>query len=233
MKETDIIEKIRIKIDEKEVLRYLGYPKDINCESLLNIKQVIKKEIGFTYSLLNCRGIYQFIKIKSISDDGLVFTSQDFYFSVNRKILDILHNAEYLMLAVVTIGSELEDSIQEKFRKNQFSEAVVVDALGTVAVKTAGQWLNHFIEQTYLQDGLRFTRYFEPGSGDWGLKEQKTIFKVLRPQKIGVTLNSSFMMYPAKSLSWVRGAGHNLFDSYRDEFSCEYCLLENCRFRKK
>lgn len=233
MKEKDIIKKIRIKIDEKEVLRYLGYPKDINCESFSNIKKVIKKEIGFTYSLLNSRGIYRFVIIKSISKNGVIFTSQGFYFAVNRKILDILQNAEFLLLAVVTIGPELEKKVQEKFRKKQLCEAVVLDALGTVAVKTVGQWLNHFIERTYIQDGLNFSRYFEPGSGDWSLQEQEKIFKVLKPQKIGVTLNSSYMMSPAKSLSWIRGAGHKLLNSYRDEFSCDYCLLENCRFRKK
>jgi hypothetical protein len=80
---------------------------------------------------------------------------------------------------------------------------------------------------------LKFSRYFEPGSGDWDIQQQKKIFNILKPEKIGVRLSPSFMMYPAKSLSWMRGSGHNLINSYRDEFSCQYCMLADCPFRKQ
>jgi hypothetical protein len=93
--------------------------------------------------------------------------------------------------------------------------------------------LNHFIEEKNKQKGFQLSRYFEPGSNDWDIQEQKQVFTILQPERIGVTLNSSCMMQPAKSLSWIRGMGHNLVHSYRDEFSCEYCLLLNCSFRKK
>jgi hypothetical protein len=123
--------------------------------------------------------------------------------------------------------------VKEKFNEKNYIKAMALDAAGTVAVKTVGKWLNHFIEEKNSQVGLKFSRYFEPGSGDWEIREQKQIFNILKPEKIGVTLSSSFMMYPSKSLSWIRGAGHNLINSYRDEFSCQYCLLSDCPFRKQ
>ena len=152
---------------------------------------------------------------------------------VNKKMIDLLKNAEYLILMVVTIGLETEKAVKEKFQQGNHARAMVLDAAGTVAVKTAGQWLNHFIKEKYSQFGLKFSRYFEPGSGDWDIREQKQIFEILKPERIGITLNPSFMMSPAKSLSCIRGAGFNLINSYRDEFFCQYCILDHCQFRKK
>ena len=54
---------------------------------------------------------------------------------VNKEIIDLLKNAEYLILSVVTIGPKIEKAVKEKFRQNQYIRAMVLDAAGTVAVK--------------------------------------------------------------------------------------------------
>lgn len=233
MENTKIINQIKIKISEQEVLRYLGYGKKPIHDIHSDIKRIIKKEIAQIYSLIDCKGVYQLQKITSISAVGMISTKQGYTFFVDEKVIDLLKNAEHLLFAIVTIGTEIEKTVKERFGQNQYIEAMVLDAAGTVAVKTVGQWLNHFIEQKSYQDEFKLSRYFEPGSGDWDIREQKKIFQILKPERIGVTLSPSFMMHPAKSLSWIRGMGHNLIDSYRDEFSCRYCLLDHCPFRKR
>lgn len=234
MKKTEqIIDKIKIRISEQEVFRYLGYQKNSINTINEDIEKVITEEIEETYPLLENKGLYQFLDISSISENGIIITEQKHTFRVNNEIVSLLKNAEYLLLAVVTIGIGIESSVQEKFYNNDYMRAMALDAAGTVAVKTVGKWLNNFIQERNSQNGLRFSRYFEPGSGDWKIQEQKQIFNMLKPEKIGVKLSSSYMMYPSKSLSWIRGAGHNLVNSYRDEFSCQYCLLTNCPFRKQ
>jgi cobalamin-dependent methionine synthase I len=232
MEKRKIINQIKIKIAEQEVLRYLGYPQKLIHGISADIKKIVREEIEQAYSLLESRGIYQFLDISSVSANGIIMIKQGYRFTVNKKIIDLLKNAEYLLLMVVTIGLETEKAVKEKFQHGNHIRAMVLDAAGTVAVKTAGQWLNHFIEENNSREGLKFSRYFEPGSGDWDIREQKQIFEILKPERIGITLNPSFMMNPAKSLSWIRGSGHNLINSYRDEFSCQYCLLTNCPFRK-
>ena len=233
MDKRKIINKIKIKIAEQEVLRYLGYPQDLIHEISTDIKKIVREEIEQAYPLLESRGLYQFLDIISISENGIIVIEQDHKFKVSKKMIDLLKNAEYLLLMVVTIGLETEKVVKEKFQQGNHVRAMVLDAAGTVAVKTAGQWLNHFIEEENSREGLKFSRYFEPGSGDWDIREQKQIFEILKPERIGITLNPSFMMNPTKSLSWIRGAGFNLINSYRDEFSCQYCMLINCIFRKK
>jgi len=233
MEKRKIINHIKIKIAEQQVLRYLGYPQDLIHEISTDIKKIVREEIEQAYPLLECRGIYQFLDISLVSANGFIMTKQGYQFMVNKKMIDLLKNAEYLLLMVATIGLETEKAVKEKFQQGNHVSAMVLDAAGTVAVKTAGQWLNHFIEENGSREGLKFSRYFEPGSGDWDQREQKQIFEILKPERIGIKLNPSFMMNPTKSLSWIRGVGHHLINTYRDEFSCQYCMLNNCPFRKK
>ena len=233
MEKTKIIKAINIKIIEQEVLRYLGYQKNLFSKINLDIKRIIHNEIDQIYSLMNGKGIYRIIKISSISQNGITLIDHHYKFLINPNIIYLLNNAKYLVLAVVTIGPVIEKAVKERFAQNMFVRAMALDAAGTVAVKTVGQWLNHFIEQESFSEGYKLTRYFEPGSGDWDISEQKKIFQILKPEKIGVTLNDSYMMHPAKSLSWIRGMGHNLIHSDLKGFSCNYCMLDHCQFRKK
>ena len=59
---------------------------------------------------------------------------------------------------------------------------MVLDAIGTVAVKTAGQWLNHFLEEEIKDNGFQFSRYFEPGqeTGTYQNKRKYLVFFSLK-----------------------------------------------------
>lgn len=232
MNETRIIKNIPIKIDEQEVCRYLGHKKDIACNTNLQILKIIKEGIKQAYPLLDSKGIYRIFPVKSISTDGVIKTEQSNKFFINKDTVKYFKNSQYLIFAVATIGSRIEYVIQDRFEEKQYLQAMILDAAGTVAIKTAGLWLNRFIEKENEQQGFQLSRYFEPGSGDWDIKEQKKVFTLLQPEKIGVTLNSHYMMHPTKSLSWIRGMGESIACSYRDEFSCNYCTFKKCSFRK-
>ena len=232
MQGTKIKKEIPIKVAEQEVYRYLGYRGEPSSNPHLDLKNIIREEIENLYPLLESKGIYRLLEIKSIAADGVITTEHNYQFSVNKKVINLLQNAQYLLFAVATIGAKVEKNIEKRFKQNQPLRAMVLDAAGTVAIKTVGQWLNHFLEEESKQQGFQFSRYFEPGSNDWDIKEQEKIFAILEPKKIGVTLNSSYMMQPSKSLSWIRGMGYNLVHSFRDEFTCRYCSLPDCLFRK-
>ncbi len=232
MEKIKIIKNIPIRIAEEEVYRYLGDKKDSSYIGQIEIQNIIREEIKIVNLLLENRGIYRFIPINSISEEGVIITAQGYQFLVNKSVVGFFQNAQYLLFAIATIGPKIEQIVQERFKQKQYLKAIVMDAVGTVAVKTVGQWLNHFLERNTNQQGFKLSRYFEPGSGDWDVEEQKKVFAILRPEQIGVNLNSYYMMQPVKSLSWIRAMGQNLLHSYRNEFSCNYCSLSKCPFRK-
>ena len=232
MEKIKVIKNIPIKIDRKEVYRYLGAQKESSYNTRGEIEKIIREEVESSYPLLENKGIYRFLPIVSNLEDGVIITGQGYQFLVNKEILHLFQNSQYLLFTIATIGPKIEQIVQERFKKNQYLKAMVLDAVGTVAVKTVGQWTNHFLEEKYKEMGFQFSRYFEPGSSDWDIAEQEKVFAILKPGRIGVNLNNYYMMTPTKSLSWIRGMGQNLLYSYRDEFSCDYCTLTKCPFRK-
>jgi len=55
MEKTKIVETIKIKIAQEEVIRYLGYQKDFVTDLNSDLKEIIDEEIRQAYSLLESR----------------------------------------------------------------------------------------------------------------------------------------------------------------------------------
>ena len=232
MNKQKIIKNISIRIPPQEVFRYLGYKKGSIAHIDSDIKMMIHNAINRVNVVMASQAIYQKIAIQSINENGEIYLEQDHYFLFNQQKVVQLKNIQYLLFAVVTIGKEADNLIKSAFNEHDYFYAVVMDAAGTVAVKTVGQWLSHYFSKHLLSNSFQLSRVFGPGSGDWAISEQQTLFQILRPEQIGVYLNSSCMMSPAKSLSWIQGMGCNLLSKMPEDFSCKNCLLENCQFRK-
>ena len=70
---------------------------------------------------------------------------------------------------------------------------------------------------------------FSPGYGDLPLSAQKNIFAVLDPERrIGLTLNSSLLMSPSKSVTAFVGLGNT---EKRGSNKCSLCEKTDCTLR--
>jgi hypothetical protein len=228
-----IINKINIKIEESEVLRYLGYSKDKVKEPKKTILQVMAEEMRHADQLVKSKGIYHLFKIE--------------YFSVSKKKIDLenhfslkltdsmvknLQGVDGLAIGIVTIGHALENRISEYFREKEYSRGLILDAVGTVAVRYLSQYLISLICQETQKLQLITTKRFVPGTHEWDIKAQRKIFDIMPTERIGVDLTDSFMMVPAKSLSWAIGFGKHIANLTKDDNSCRICQAVNCQFRK-
>ena len=73
---------------------------------------------------------------------------------------------------------------------------------------------------------------YSPGYCGWHVSAQRKLFDRLRPTECGITLNSSFLMSPLKSVSGVLVAGHPEIHEFPDEFECcAVCVTRECRDR--
>ncbi|MDZ7837903.1 MAG: hypothetical protein U5N58_08100 [Actinomycetota bacterium] len=96
-------------------------------------------------------------------------------------------------------------------------------------------WGKHF-SSIAKQEGLQqpdweSTCTYSPGQYKWTIEEQKEIFKMVDGVKIGVKLNSSFLMVPFKSISGVYGFGPQ--DQIgKTKVACELCPREDCISRR-
>lgn len=228
-----IIENIKLKIDEEEVLRYQGcYSNNLKNVNPIIIK-LTQKEIEQAYSLIETKGIYDFVKVKQIRiDSGELILTNGLSLNVNNRMLDSLEEIDYIIFGIVTIGHRLEDKVSEYFNSKDAPRALALDAAGTVSVRYLRSYISDLIYKKAGEKRLYSTKYFSPGEEGWAIDQQKNIFQIIPADKIGVKMTDSYMMVPQKSLSFVAGIGMNPKIATRKEHSCKTCKAINCQFRK-
>lgn len=143
-------------------------------------------------------------------------------------LLRHLEIPEIMDCFVVTLGKQLDQLIEEK-KKDSLFDAYVLDALGSLmAEKTADQM------EISISNRLSFKNYewshrFSPGYCDWDLAAGQTaIFRFLHPEVIDVTIMTSGMIIPEKTVSAVMiGAKKATIKS-----PCSFCNDQHCKYRR-
>jgi len=208
--EIKIIKDFSIAINEREVLRLLGYRKKEADRSTLQLLK--EKEKGLP-ELVNPQAVYAIFD-KSKVDRHPVFKG-----------------AEKVALCICTIGPSLEKNVSALMKEGSLLEGVVLDALGSEAAEEVANYANTEICREISQLRLFPSRRFSPGYGKWDIEEQRLIFSLLPGESIGVQLNPSCMMVPRKSISFaVNLLPHP--DPRLKKSPCHFCQLPNCPYKK-
>ena len=102
---------------------------------------------------------------------------------------------------------------------------MMLDRLGNYAVRKARKKLQLLVEKELNGKASKFS----PGEGTgklFGIEQQKAIFEILEPRKIGVELTPSYLMTPLKSSSGLFAAVN------QDYVACQYCPRKHCEYRQ-
>jgi len=146
----------------------------------------------------------------------------------------LFNKSEKTILAICTIGKELETHVAEFLKEGKLAKGTILNAIASVAAEQTAEYINKTILQDLEEDvkDKEITCRFSPGYCQWELdKGQKTIFELLDNSKIGVSLTSSMMMNPVKSVSFAINIGDEV-DKELGVRGCENCDLINCAFRR-
>ena len=131
-----------------------------------------------------------------------------------------------------TVGIEM-DRLIAKYGALSPSKALFMQAIGAERVESLCDAFAKEIEAEYAARGGYTRPRFSPGYGDLPLSVQKDIFAVLVPhRKIGLSLNESLLLSPAKSvtacigISKTRCAGD-------EKHTCSICGKKDCAYRRE
>jgi hypothetical protein len=149
---------------------------------------------------------------------------------------EIYPRAERLALFAVTLGQAISEEIHELFRSNEPAEAYALDAIASDRADAAAD----LVARLFLDDELRAGRVgavsrvlpYSPGYCGWHVSGQRRLFDFLRPESIGVAINSSCLMQPLKSVSGVLVIGPPSIHEFHNDFDfCALCSTYQCRGR--
>ncbi|MCC5467446.1 methionine synthase [Pelosinus baikalensis] len=148
------------------------------------------------------------------------------------------HLANSLKVAViaVTIGPDLEELVSDYFSKNEYTLGLLLDAAGTTAVELAADQACELIKQEANKQGYTTLFRFSPGYGQWDIRVQPQILSLAHGDEINITVTSTCMLLPRKSITAVIGLTATVPNLPLKEMiegsKCDQCQQINCLSRK-
>ncbi len=207
-----IVSSLRLSIPERDVLHFLGYPE--GRRPAKRLEPLLKEALIEARGLAAARGAFRKLPVGAAADVGLP-----------------AERADALVLGLVTVGSGIERRVTELLGQGGDSRALLLDAAGSAAAEEAANRLSARVMGGAADTGVDVPCRVSPGYGRWPLTAQTSLFSLLPHEELGVTLNSSMMMVPRKSISfalWIGARG-----APRAGLSgCDTCGLPDCRYRR-
>lgn len=154
--------------------------------------------------------------------------------STESPLAGIFPKAHFLALFAVTLGTGISETISEAFAQGDFAFGAMLDAYASAAadhgasvVQDRSPTLLDVDKPT--REGWELMRY-SPGYCGWDISGQRTLFSALGPEVIGITLGSSCLMEPPKSVSGVIVGGPAHIHRFQPGFEfCPDCRTQECR----
>ena len=216
------------KLNDNEILKYLGYrgqklTPEIEAQIALCEERVI--------AAADPRLTYKIVDVERDGPDGSGISCGGVPLA-GDDIKGMLEHCRRAVLVGATLGPGIE-RVLRRYEITNMADALIMDACASTAVENV---VNNFEEDMRADveaEGLYLTERFSPGYGDLPLDTQKSLVPALEMEKrIGVSLSSSMLMIPRKSVTAVMGISDVPYVSARTE--CEKCMMfRDCAFRKE
>ena len=228
------------RLDQSEILRYLGY-KDTGVTK--QIQNLINRCESEALKIIEPKYVYRRFGICE-TEEGIRVENTDLVFK-GMDIVEHLKECREVVLLGVTAGMAL-DRVIRRWMISEPDAGVVLDSCGIQAVEQIADLAEKEIEAQVLAEGYHVTWRFSPGYGDLPLETQRDMVRVLDlSRRIGVSLTESCLMVPSKSVTAILGiyepdisvkkaSEMDAMKIERKKNSCDFCNnKERCLFRKR
>ena len=192
-----------IEVDERQILRGIGYKND--SEPSVRISTLVNDHIQLAHQLVTPSYSHVINNVSMVRKND-VFVGDMFMFR-SSVIARLLEKCQHVASFLVTIGNKLEKEATRLANKGLILESYVLDAIGSSMVENIAEHIEKEIGITASTQGNCISRRFSPGYCDWSIRQQKEIFRMIDGALVGVRLTTGFLMMPQKSISGVVGIG--------------------------
>jgi len=199
-----------------KIFSRLGYKKS-TTQIALSKRRETDHAIEEAASLILLKGSI-FRTLISKNDGEEITLAGNLTFS-SKKLSALLKDCPEAVLMGATAGSAIMDAIREKTNSDDLTAAVVYDATASEMVDAALDWIMDYLNQQLRRDAKRMLpRRFSAGYADFKLENQKMIYEKLEMGKIGVAINSGFILLPEKSVTAISGICSFASNSVKREY---------------
>jgi len=224
------IVELPLQTQRSEVWRYLGFsPTHTQLDDATEL--LLDKCIAAYSSDISPQGIALTIELQN-QDARLLMDEHRLYLG-SPSLTAMLSGASLVTIMVVTLGHQIDASIDRLFSGGKYAEAVMLDAIGSDAAENAANSLQEIVKKSLVGRGLCPTPRVSPGYGDIGLPIQAELLRILKGHHIGVELTSAYMLKPRKSITAIVGwLTEALVPSGHEGCKCSICKHTWCAYQR-
>lgn len=217
-----IIDDLPVEIDRETLLKLAGYSEKRPAPARL--VTVADRVIELALALARPRAVYE-VHETGQGDDGAVMLAGARF---SGKILArVLKGSDLAAVYALTLGPALDAESSRLAGGGDVLSSVLLDTAGSLVLAKASI---AFIERVHGTDaaprGFSVTPPFGPGQCRWDLAEQRILFDLIVPSRIGIALTDTFLMIPKKSVSGILGIGNP--DEISTSTPCQLCDRKDC-----
>lgn len=227
MKEKSRRIKLDIRVDKKEVLRYLGYKNQEYSQELDKIIDETREEIK---TISSYKYTYKITELKR-DEEGNAYIDDGILPLSGENIQKHLKNSEQCVVMAATLGFEVEKRLNY-YSKVDLTRNFILDSCGTQMIEEVCDGIEEEVK-AMLGEGFYYTFRYSPGYGDYPISVQNQLVSYLNGyRRIGLTVTDSHLLLPRKSVTAIMGIQKIPFESEFDR--CAACLARSyCKFRKE
>jgi hypothetical protein len=193
---------------------------------------VAKKAIALGKTLFAPAAVYDEFEVRRVAGERVELAVDGAVLTVGPMV-HLLAPAKRLLVAVYTIGPELEERVRELHEAGELLLSYMLDCVGVMAVGKIGGEVGRLAEERAAERGWGVSPGLSPGGlVGWPVQGQRELCALLPLADIGVRLNRYSMLQPQKSASGVIGMGPG-YEEHRVGTVCRYCNLKNSCWRSK
>ena len=184
------VETEKIVINKNEAAVRLKIPRSYTDETITRCEENLRR-------VLNCKYAYTKVSVQIKSDNICDLGFGDIK---SRDLVKALDGCKEAYILGVTIGIGA-DRLISRLALTSPAESFITDALASAAAESLCDYADNSLRGT-AEKPFRYA----PGYGDMPLSYQPEILKVLNADyTLGITLNSSLLMTPMKSITAIMG----------------------------
>jgi len=215
----------QLNVNVAAVLRYLGYvrvPFEHGVEDY--IQSLIEEATGKLD--ISCGFRWEPDWVCKFEPDAVNFKYGQF--EVGTKIVTQLAPSETLAVFIATLGQRFETWSQGFFAIDDPMSGYLSDAIGSVILEAAEDWLEDQIAEYFRSESKHLTNRYKPGYCGWDKTERYKLLDLMSKGFSEISLNPAGVMIPLKSSCGIIGIGA---ESVRKFYPCEVCEVESCALK--
>jgi hypothetical protein len=208
-----IINNFKISINRNEVLKAINSYYDLSHYD--DLTQIYED-------------MYQ-LAIDKITPFGAFEIEEKSTMQVSKSVT--LHDCRYMIFCIFTLGDEITEIIDNLFDKNEFTQAIILDAISTSILFHLSKQMYNNIYEYSKEKHMGLTCRIAPGDGEIDINYQKNIVeKFDRLEEMKFSTVNDYIIKPYKTLTYIYGADNNIKIN-REDHHCNRCQNKTCFMR--